>query len=76
MEVHGVEVEEVEEDMVVQEVVVVQDVMKMEEIKMAAKRKKYFCKSCKHNKSGLCIIRHMQNLTTIRRCEFKVERGM
>ena len=49
---------------------------KMEEIKMAAKRKKYFCKSCKHNKSGLCIIRHMQNLTTIRRCEFKVERGM
>ena len=50
--------------------------MKMEEIKMAAKRKKYFCKSCKHNKSGLCIIRHMQNLTTIRRCEFKIERGM
>lgn len=42
---------------------------------MAAKKKKYFCKSCLHNQSGLCLIRHMQNLTTIKQCEFKDERN-
>lgn len=38
-----------------------------------SKNKKYTCKKCKHNKSGFCIIRHMNKLTTINKCNLKEE---
>lgn len=42
---------------------------------MASKNKKYTCKSCKYNKSGFCTKRNMNKLTTINRCNLKIERN-
>lgn len=39
------------------------------------KRKRYLCKSCKYNESGFCILRHLNKLTNITRCEHKIERS-